>query len=205
VKELLAQGGPVLLLIFALSGLGWWIAVWKWLELRAEFRSGLEPAREVLRRPCADSRPVPLPAEAGAGSSLLVICTAREIASGQEPGRRRFLDSLLRSEAVALRRYLDLIAAIAVATPLLGLLGTVLGMMRTFQTLTQGGAAPFSQLSDGIAEALVTTQAGLVVAVPLYLVHRVLFARWQALVEATGRLVRRAERQARGAGASRHV
>ena len=69
-----------------------------------------------------------------------------------------------------LRQHLNLIAVIGASAPLLGLLGTVLGMMQSFDALTASTGS--SGLADGISKALISTQAGLLVALPLLLLHR---------------------------------
>ena len=66
-----------------------------------------------------------------------------------------------------IQRRLPFLAVLIATAPLLGLLGTVSGMLTTFQGINQPGAAtPLDTVSAGISEALVTTQAGLVIAVP---------------------------------------
>ncbi|MHC5040283.1 MAG: DUF3450 family protein, partial [Planctomycetota bacterium] len=73
-----------------------------------------------------------------------------------------------------LERFLAAIAALAAIAPLLGLLGTVTGMISTFDVITLFGTGDPRLLSGGISEALVTTQVGLIIAIPLLLIHRVL-------------------------------
>lgn len=80
-------------------------------------------------------------------------------------------------EAVGLQRYLGLLATIANVAPLLGLLGTVLGMINAFNVIASEGVGTPATLGGGISEALITTAAGLSVAVPMLLVHRYLSAR----------------------------
>jgi len=74
-------------------------------------------------------------------------------------------------EVVRFDRSLRMIAVMAAVMPLLGLLGTVLGMIDTFQTLTRQGIADVNDLAHGISLALITTQAGLVISVPVLLAH----------------------------------
>ena len=72
---------------------------------------------------------------------------------------------------------LPVIATIAAVAPLVGLLGTVTGMIATFSVLTTQGIGDPQSLSGGISEALLTTQLGLAVAVPTLLAHTIL-KRW---------------------------
>jgi biopolymer transport protein ExbB len=81
-----------------------------------------------------------------------------------------------------LERYLNPLGTIAAISPLLGLLGTVTGMIRTFSALTSGGAGDPASLAGGISEALITTAAGLIVAVPALIGYRYLRGRVDGLV-----------------------
>ena len=81
-----------------------------------------------------------------------------------------------------LERHLNALGTIAAITPLLGLLGTVIGMIKVFAVITAQGVGEPRVLAGGISEALVTTAAGLTVAIPSLLFHRVLRGRVDALV-----------------------
>ena len=81
-----------------------------------------------------------------------------------------------------LERYLNTLGTIAAVSPLLGLLGTVTGMIRTFSALTVGGVGDPASLAGGISEALITTEAGLMVAIPALIAYRYLRGRVDALV-----------------------
>jgi biopolymer transport protein ExbB len=80
-------------------------------------------------------------------------------------------------ETAALERYLGLLGTIATISPLLGLLGTVLGMIRAFTVIASEGVGTPATLGGGISEALLTTAAGLSVAVPTILLHKYLSSR----------------------------
>jgi len=71
-----------------------------------------------------------------------------------------------------LERYLNTLGTIAAITPLLGLLGTVIGMIKVFTTITAMGVGDPKVLADGISEALITTAAGLSVAIPALMFYR---------------------------------
>lgn len=83
-----------------------------------------------------------------------------------------------------LGRYLDTLGTIAAITPLLGLLGTVIGMIKVFAVITAQGIGEPGVLAGGISEALVTTAAGLAVAIPSLLFYRFFRGRVDALVVA---------------------
>jgi biopolymer transport protein ExbB len=71
-----------------------------------------------------------------------------------------------------LERYLNTLGTVAAGAPLLGLLGTVVGMIRVFTEITVQGTGNANALAGGISEALITTAAGLVVAIPALVMHR---------------------------------
>jgi len=71
-----------------------------------------------------------------------------------------------------LERYLNTLGTIAVISPLLGLLGTVIGMIKVFSAITTQGVGNPSALAGGISEALITTAAGMVVAIPTLMFYR---------------------------------
>ena len=81
-----------------------------------------------------------------------------------------------------LERFLNTLGTIAAITPLLGLLGTVTGMISAFEAITSQGVGDARVLSGGIGEALITTAAGLIVAIPALIGYRYLRGRVDALV-----------------------
>jgi len=81
------------------------------------------------------------------------------------------MDEIVTTAAQKLRRSLSTLSIIAAVSPLLGLLGTVTGMIETFQVITLFGAGDPRLMSGGISQALITTQLGLSVAIPLLLIH----------------------------------
>lgn len=81
-----------------------------------------------------------------------------------------------------LERYLNTLGTIASIAPLLGLLGTVVGMIRVFAQIMVQGTGNASALAGGISEALITTAAGLSVAIPALVMHRYYTGRIDAIV-----------------------
>lgn len=71
-----------------------------------------------------------------------------------------------------MERYLNTLGTIALIGPLLGLLGTVIGLIRIFMDLTAGGVGDPMKMAGGIGEALICTASGLIVAIPAYVLHR---------------------------------
>jgi biopolymer transport protein ExbB len=81
-----------------------------------------------------------------------------------------------------LERFLNPLGTIATITPLLGLLGTVIGMIKVFAEIQLAGVGNASNLAGGISEALITTAAGLSVAIPALIAHRYFIRRVDELV-----------------------
>ena len=87
-----------------------------------------------------------------------------------------------RQEVPTLDRYLGMLGTIAAISPLLGLTGTVFGMIRTFAVISEKGIAHPSQLAGGISEALITTATGLVIAIPTLIFYNYFTAKADRLV-----------------------
>lgn len=81
-----------------------------------------------------------------------------------------------------LERYLNTLGTVAAVTPLMGLLGTVLGMISVFTEITTHGTGNAGALAGGISEALITTAAGLAVAIPSLVMHRHYTSRIESIV-----------------------
>jgi biopolymer transport protein ExbB len=92
-------------------------------------------------------------------------------------------EAILR-EIPPLERFLSTLGMLAAIAPLMGLLGTVTGMINTFHTITFYGTSDPRMMSGGISEALVTTMLGLCVAIPIMLCHTLL-SRWVETMIAT--------------------
>ncbi|QBQ53621.1 MotA/TolQ/ExbB proton channel family protein [Nitrosococcus wardiae] len=110
------------------------------------------------------------------------------------------LDEAILKEIPRLERGLPTLAILAAIPPLLGLLGTVTGMIETFQSITLFGTGDPKLMSGGISEALVTTELGLAVAIPILLIHSGLSSKSNRLVqvldeESAAIVAQRAEKQ----------
>jgi biopolymer transport protein ExbB len=159
LRDIAQAGGWVLGAILALSTLAWVLLVCKWLEL-AE-------AQRLVADPHA--------AQAGTSASLADLLVAVHVRGHRMADK--VLSPLMEAARVHLERHLGLIAGLAVVLPLLGLLGTVLGMVTTFDVITVHGTGEPRLMANGIRQALLTTKAGLLAALPILLAHELLAAR----------------------------
>lgn len=87
-----------------------------------------------------------------------------------------------RHEIHRMERFIELLGTIAALSPLLGLLGTVIGMIDVFAAIMTHGVGKAGYLAGGISQALITTAAGLSVAIPAYFFYRQLHARVESYV-----------------------
>jgi len=103
------------------------------------------------------------------------------------------LEDLLYGKLISMRitlmKGLPILSVIAATTPLLGLLGTVTGMITTFQQITVFGTGDPQNLSGGISEALLTTKFGLIVAIPTFIFYALLSRRAQGLLSTLEQLI----------------
>ncbi len=110
--------------------------------------------------------------------AVATVLAAGLLRFGSEPERlERILESAALTELRRLRRGLGVLSTTAMTAPLLGFLGTVTGMMASFQALVDWGIDNPAMVALGIKEALTTTAAGLSVAVPAQLLHQALSSR----------------------------
>ena len=92
-----------------------------------------------------------------------------------------------------LGQYLPVLSTVGSVAPLLGLLGTITGMIKAFGAIAVSGVGDPAHVADGISEALITTATGLMVAIPVIVLHRYLAVR-------AGRVMRRVELYTRALG-----
>ena len=95
---------------------------------------------------------------------------------------RDVLEEAGRQEATILARRLGVLETVAAVSPLLGLLGTVLGMIRVFATISLAGLGNPETLSSGISEAMVTTAAGLIIGIPALVAYNWLNGRADRII-----------------------
>lgn len=92
------------------------------------------------------------------------------------------IEEVASHEIHDMERYLNALGTIAAVAPLMGLLGTVIGMIKVFSEIVIAGTGQANLLAGGISEALITTAAGMVVAIPALIAHRMLQRRVDEVV-----------------------
>jgi len=112
-----------------------------------------------------------------------VILASEQSLAGNLENLELVLDEAITQEVPKLEKGLSMIKLLAGVAPLLGLLGTVTGMIATFQTISLFGTGDPKLMASGISQALVTTMLGLMVAIPLLFLHSLLASRSRTLVQ----------------------
>ena len=111
-------------------------------------------------------------------STLARVARAGLIQIGESPEMIRFMiGEIGGQEAVGLEKNQRILATIAYIAPLLGLLGTVSGMIKAFEVISHQSVGDPALLAGGISEALITTAAGLVIAIPVVIMHKIVQGR----------------------------
>ncbi|WP_034408013.1 MotA/TolQ/ExbB proton channel family protein [Deinococcus murrayi] len=191
VVELLRAAGPLLWVLAALS-----VYVVYTAAVRAQTlsRLGRDPAAliERARAITAESGPAAALAEvdraAHPGSAAQVLRAGLGRADRGPEAAQAAMNSALLAEDARLYAGLSALGTAAQVAPLLGLLGTVMGMVRSFLVFSQTAAPTPTQLATGISEALINTAAGLVVAVMAYVARNALRAKADRIATAAERV-----------------
>ena len=203
----LARGGPIMAVLGLLSLLALAFFFERWLFLQQRnvmprrfldvLRKHLTEGRWREARQLCDGQDSLAAQLASAGLHAWEQGAAAVTEALEERGRRLLSD---------MERFTGALGTIATVSPLLGLLGTITGMITTFQavdmTLQATGQVSPGALASGIWEALVTTAAGLAIAIPAYLGYRMLLAKVDRCTLALEELAGEISRAARAGGRS---
>ena len=184
LRLFVANGGPVLWIILFASAVALIVFIERFLHChRAQINSTefLNGVRNVLKRDnIVEALSI---CDATPGPVARLVKTA---ILNRDHGRERVREALEEAglaEVPRLEEKLNLLATIAQLAPLLGLLGTVLGFIKTFMLMQrQGLNSNFIMLSDGIWQALICAAAGLAVAIPAHAAYNYLVSRVNSIV-----------------------
>ncbi len=169
LQERWHQGGTVGYIITAVFGIAILVSIWRFLVLTAVGGK----VRAQLKAPSANTKN-PL-------GRILKVAEDNPGIDGESLELK--LEEAVLKERPPIEAYLGFIKIVSMVAPLLGLLGTVVGMIQTFQAITVYGAGDPKAMAGGISGALVTTVLGLVVAIPTVLLHSYLNSKAKAIVQ----------------------
>ncbi len=167
--ERVDQGGTVGYVIVAVGFIGVFLGIWRMLVLftvSAKVKAQLKSDKPNINNPLGR-----------------VLKVAEENKNVDTETLELKLEEAVLKERPAIESGLSVLKIIAAVAPLLGLLGTVTGMIETFQAITIFGAGDPKNMAGGISAALVTTVQGLVVAIPVVLMHTFVNSRAKAVVQ----------------------
>jgi len=173
-RQVLDDGGPIAWIIAGLGGLGLALSLIRTVILLYEGQGGKRLVQRVVDAVAAGDLALALSLTQGKGAyPPLLKASLCHLDQPEEEWEIAVSDALLQ-QAVRIDRFASLILVIASVAPLLGLLGTVTGMIETFDTITRFGTGDPKLLATGISVALITTEVGLIVAIPLLLLGNLL-------------------------------
>lgn len=186
LKERIQQGGWIGFIILGLGAIGLLIALVRFVLLTV---IGQGVSKQQKQTEISLKNPL---------GRILSVYSA-DLAQDVETLSLKLDEAILR-EIPKIERGLVTLAILAAIAPMLGLLGTVSGMIETFQSITLFGTGDPKLMSGGISQALVTTELGLAVAIPILLIHSALSSKSNRLVqildeESASIVARNAEKQ----------
>jgi biopolymer transport protein ExbB len=161
VLEYLKTGGPVMIPILLVSLFMWFLIIDRVLFLRRLFFKNI-PRVEAGKY--VQNNQIPEQKFRGVNATLVREFLSKR--TGDKDLDDFILDEVVLRMTSSVEKYLTLIAVLSQLAPLLGLLGTVTGMMVTFDVITVFGTGNAKAMAGGISEALITTQTGLLVSIP---------------------------------------
>lgn len=175
------NGGILMYPIVAIFGLGLLIVLWRLLMLSIMGFGGLSVRRALKALAKGDVEAARNLSAKALGSCGKVLRTGLGKNYPSRTSAEKGLEELFAAEVPKIEKGLSWISVFAATAPLLGLLGTVMGMIELFDVITMHGTSDPKLLAGGISVALVTTEAGLIVAIPLQLLHTFLVNRADSL------------------------
>lgn len=181
LRQFFKDGGIIMYPIVALFAIGLLIALWRFVWLMVRGFGGIANRRVLKALKAGDidtARSLAAKTHGEVGKVLRTVLSKNY--AGRE-GAEKALEELFSADVPKLESGLTWISVIAATAPLLGLLGTVMGMIELFDVITMHGTSDPKLLAGGISIALVTTEAGLIVAIPLQLIHTFLVNRADAV------------------------
>ncbi len=172
ILEMLICGGPVMVPIFIVSLVIWTLIIGKYRRLKKEDINQeifTDKIISFLRKGKKEKI-----VELSSVTPGILSKTVKALLNDEHKTRKSLLSivqQIMHEEYPLLEKNLSTIASLASVAPLLGLLGTVSGMVATFDSITLFGTGDPQSLAKGISRALITTQSGLIVAIPALFSH----------------------------------
>ena len=167
--ERIKQGGVIGYIILVLGAIGFIYAIIRWFQLAS---IGTKMKNQLTSSDASQDNPLGR-----------IILSAEQEHTTHIENLELVLDEAITREVPFLEKGLPMIKLLAAVAPLLGLLGTVTGMIATFQSISLFGTGDPKLMASGISQALVTTMLGLCVAIPLLFLHSLVASRSRTLIQ----------------------
>ena len=168
--DVLLKGGPVFILILAVSVISLSVMIERFMAMRAVMRNSLKFRKQILTR-----------VHSGKWEEAMTLCKENSgivsdvyyAALERRHSEKSVIEEAVEREgarvAIYLKKRLHILATVGSTAPFIGLFGTVLGIINAFNSISASASYAPALVSNGIAEALVNTAAGLFVAIPAVL------------------------------------
>ena len=177
------KGGPVMWPLLALSILGVTVIFWRWWALRQATAGVAGFMKELRTRLVTADVPGAIAVCERHGGPVASIVKAGLLRYGRPKDEVELaLQDASAHELAHLERGLPILATVAMISPLLGFLGTVTGMINSFDALATVGLNNPAAVAKGISEALITTAAGLAIAIPVQMAYNYFVTNVNSLV-----------------------
>ncbi|MBE7437705.1 MAG: MotA/TolQ/ExbB proton channel family protein [Spirochaetales bacterium] len=171
--KLIGAGGPTLLVLLVCSIVSFVVMIERWIYFRSTRKDVTGLVAEALR-------------QSKAGKDLAVdgplSYVLNELLSAEEADFEEVKSRAIAEKLPEMERYLNIEATLGAVSPFIGLLGTVVGIIRAFQSLGEVAGSSMAGLNQGIAEALIATAGGLFVAIPATIAYNYFRKRVEHLV-----------------------
>lgn len=172
--SIMDQGGPIMWVIFIAASTAMMLLIWQGMKLMKYSKLSMCDQIQLMNHNGyipnvhAGNRSSPL-------SQLLLLLNWSEIYTKQDLARE--MNVHISDVALKIEGSLPTIATIGTLLPMLGLLGTVTGMINVFEVIAVQGSGKPDEMAHGISEAMLTTASGLVIAIPVIFMHHMLTRR----------------------------
>ena len=188
VVEFIKKGGRTMIFILGMAGIALLIALFKFVEISGVRRARPKDLSYIIEALNEGKKDEALQYAQKIKGPVGALLTA---AVNNHEKDKAHVEEILYEKLIQaqprLERFLAFIAVTAATAPLMGLFGTVTGMIKTFKLITIFGTGDAKSLSTGISEALITTEFGLIVAIPSLIFHALLSRKAKGVISSMER------------------
>ena len=174
-KSFIKRGGPIMFPLLVLPIWAVIIVIFKMIQIAVKKRSSKSLSKKVinlLEQEKTDEIRTLIQKKGGSISRVIKACF--DLKNKDRESSEMAVQEIIIEEIPEVNKKMNTLAVLAAVAPLMGLLGTVTGMINLFKVITVYGTGDPQIMAGGISEALITTQTGLLIAIPILLLHNLL-------------------------------